>query len=93
MISNIKLLCVIPRQYIFKNSLTKMIDHFAAKFEIDLFSEDLNMESSNTMFKRFLESKYLTTLIDNNILLQEEGPSIDLIATNKKFSFKYNIIT
>lgn len=70
-----------------------MIDDFAAKFEIDLFSEDLNMESSNTMFKRFLESKYLTTLIDNNILLQEEGPSIDLIATNKKFSFKYNIIT
>lgn len=82
MISNINLLCVIPRQYIFKNSLTKIIDHFATKFEIDLFSEDLNMESSNTMFKRFLDSKYLTTLIDNNILLQEEGPSIDLIATN-----------
>ena len=76
----------------FVNPLTKMIDHFAAKFEIHLFQEDSNMESSNTMFKRFLGSKYLTTLIDNNTLLQDEGTPIDLIATNKKFSFKYNII-
>ena len=50
---------------------------------------DFNMELNNHMFKSFLDSKNLTNLIKTNTCFKGKGSSIDLILTNKKYSFKY----
>ena len=47
------------------------------------------MESNNLMFKSFLDSNNLTNLIKNNTCFKGKGSSIDLILTNRKYSFKY----
>ena len=50
---------------------------------------DFNMESSNPMFKSFLDSNNLTNLIKNNTCFTGKGLSIDLILSNRKYSFQY----
>ena len=47
----------------FLDSLTKVIDHFAAKYVSHLIMGIFNMESSNAMFKCFLDSINLPDLI------------------------------
>ena len=73
----------------FFHSLRKIIDHFAAKFDNHLIMGDFNMESNNLMFKSFLDSNNLTNLIKNNTCFKGQGLSIDLIFTNRKYSFNY----
>ena len=43
------------------------------------------------MFKSFLYSNNLTNLIKTNICFNGKGSSIDLILTNRKYSFKYTL--
>ena len=50
---------------------------------------DFNMEPNNRMFKSFLESNNLTTLIKTNTCFKGKESSIDLILTNRKYLFKY----
>ena len=73
----------------FIHSLTKIIDHFAAKYDNHLIMGDFNMKPNNPMFKSFLDSNSLTNLIKTNTYFKEEGSSVDLILTNRKYSFKY----
>ena len=47
------------------------------------------MEPNNRMSKSFLHSNNLTNLIKTNICFKGKGSSIDLILTNRKYSFKY----
>ena len=47
------------------------------------------MESSNVMFKSFLDSSDLTDLIKNNTCLKGQRSSFDLTLTNRKFLFKF----
>ena len=73
----------------FIHSLTEIIDHFATKYDNHLIMGDFNMEPNNRMFKSFLHSNYLTNLIKTNTCFKGKGWSIDLILTNRKYSFKY----
>ena len=50
---------------------------------------DFNMEPNNRMFKSFLHSNNLTNLIKTDTCFKGKGSSIDLILTNRKYSFKY----
>ena len=50
----------------FIHSLTKIIDHFATKYDNHLIVDDFNMEPNNPMLKSFLDSDNLTNLIKNN---------------------------
>ena len=73
----------------FIHSLTEIIDHFATKYDNHLIMGDFNMEQNNRMFQDFLDSNNLTNLIKTNTCFKGKGSSIDLILTNRKYSFKY----
>ena len=73
----------------FIHSLTKIIDHFATKYDNHLIMRDFNMEPNNRMFKSFFGSNNLTNLIKTNTCLKGKGWSTDIILTNKKYLFKY----
>ena len=48
------------------HSLTKIIDHFATKYDNHLIMGNFNMQSDNSIFKCFLDSNNPTNLIKNN---------------------------
>ena len=89
MVSDIDLLLTVPRQGIFIHSLTEVIDHLTTKYDDHLIMGDFNMKPNNSMFKSFLDSNNLTNLIKINTCFKGKGSSIDLIFTNRKYSFKY----
>ena len=72
------------------HSLTKIIDHFATKYDHHLIMRDLNMEPSNRMSKSFLDSNKLKNLLKTNNCVKGKDSSIDLILTRSKYSFNYN---
>ena len=72
----------------FLNSLTKIIDAFADKYDNYLIMSDFNLKSGNTILTNFLDSNKLTNLIKTNTCFKGKGSSIDLILTNRKHSFK-----
>ena len=73
----------------FIDSLTEIIDHFAAKYDNHLTVGHFNMEPNNSMFKSFLDSNNLTNLFKTNSCFNGKGLSINLILTKRKYSFKY----
>ena len=50
---------------------------------------DLNMESSDSSLKEFLENKYLTNLIKSKSCFKDKCSCIDLILTNRRYSFNF----
>ena len=50
---------------------------------------DFNIEPNNCMFKSLSDSNNLTNLIKANTFFKGKGSSIDLILTNRGYSFKY----
>ena len=49
----------------------------------------MNGNVDNRMFKSLLHSNNLTNLIKTNTCFNGKGSSIDLILTNRQYSFKY----
>ena len=72
----------------FLNSLTKIIDVFADKYDNYLILGDFNLESGNTILTNFLDSNNLRNLIKTNTCFKGKRSSIDLILTNRKYSLK-----
>ena len=72
----------------FLNFFTNVIDHFMKLFDNYIIIGDFNLEPSNTTLKHFLDSNGLYNLIKGDICFKGKGPLIDLILTNRKFSFK-----
>ena len=68
---------------LFLNSLTKIIDVFADKYNNCLIMSDFNLESGNTTLTNFLDSNNLTNLIKTNACFKGKGSPIDLILTNR----------
>ena len=71
----------------FLNSLTKIIDYFANIYVNHLILGDFNFESTASDLMGFLDSNSLTNLIKANTCFKDKGSCIDLILTNRKFSF------
>ena len=73
----------------FLNSLTNIIDHFTKLFDNYIIIGDFNLfKLSNTTLKHFLDSNVLYNLIKGHTCFKGKGSLIDLILTNRKFSFK-----
>ena len=72
----------------FLNSLTSIIDHFTKPFDNYIIIGDLNLEPSDTTPKHFLDSNGLYNLIKGHTCFKGKDSLIDLILTNRKFSFK-----
>ena len=73
----------------FLNSLTKIIDYFANTYDNHLILGDFNLEPTDSALMGFLDSNSLTNLIKTNTCFKGKGSCIDLILTNRKFSFKF----
>ena len=73
----------------FLNSLTKIIDYFANSYDNHLILGDFNLEPTDSALMGFLDSNSLTNLIKTNTCFKGKGSCIDLILTNRKFSFKF----
>ena len=73
----------------FLNSLTKIIDYFANIYDNHLILGDFNLEPTDSALMGFLDSNSLTNLIKTNTCFKGKGSCIDLILTNRKFSFKF----
>ena len=89
MVNDIDFSPAVSRQWIFYTFCNKIINHFPTKYDNHLIMGDFNMEPNNHMFKCFLDSNNLTNLIKTNTCFKRKGSSIDLILTNRKYSFKY----
>ena len=72
----------------FLNSLTSIIDRFTNFFDNCIIIGDFNLEPSDTTLKHFLDSNGLHNLIKGHTCFKGKGSLIDLILTNRKFSFK-----
>ena len=73
----------------FLNSLTNVIDYFANTYDNHLILGDFNLEPNDYALLEFLDSNSLTNLIKTNTCFKGKGSYIDLILTNRKFSFKF----
>ena len=73
----------------FLNSLTKIIDYFANVYDNHLILGDFKLEPTDSALMGFLYSNSLTNLIKINTCFKVKGSCIDLILTNRKFSFKF----
>ena len=70
----------------FLNSLTEIIDVFADKYHHYLIAD--KYDNYLTILTNFLDSNNLATLTKTSTCLKGKGPSVDLILTNRKYSFK-----
>ena len=73
----------------FLNQLKKLMDSFADKYDNYLIMGDFNLEPKEASLMDFLSSNNLTNLIKSNTCFKGSGSCIDLILTNRKYSFKY----
>ena len=73
----------------FLNSLTKIIDYFTNTYDNHLIIGDFNLEPTDSALMGFLDSNSLTNLIKANTCFKGKGSCIDLILTNRAFSFKF----
>ena len=72
----------------FLNSLTVILDHFTKAYNNYLIMGDFNLEPHVKRLGYFLNSNNLVNLVKTNICFKGSGSCIDLILTNRKYSFK-----
>ena len=73
----------------FLNSLTKIIYYFANTYDNHLMLGGFNLEPTDSALMGFLDNNSLTNLIKTSTCFKGKGSCIDLILTNRKFSFKF----
>ena len=71
------------------NSLTKIIEYFANTYDNHLILGYFNLEPTDSALMRFLDRNSLTNLIKTKTCFKGTGSDIDLVLTNRKFSFKF----
>ena len=67
---------------------TLHLHHFTNLFDNYIIIVDVNLEPSIAPLKHFLDSNGLYNLIKGHVYFKFKGSLIDLILTNRKFSFK-----
>ena len=72
----------------FLNELDKIIDYFSVSNDNHVIIGDFNLEPSAVLSKHFMNSNALFDLIKVNRWFKGKGTCIDLILTNRKYSFK-----
>ena len=72
----------------FLNDLNKMIDYFSVSYDNHVIIGDFNLEPSTGLLKHFMNNNAIYNLIKVNTCFKGKGTCIDLILTNRKYSFK-----
>ena len=71
----------------FRNSFTNILDHFTKLFDNYITIGEFNLEPSNLTLKHFLSSNGLYNVIKGYTCFKSKGSVIELIPSNRKFSF------
>ena len=72
----------------FLNELNKIIDYFSVSYDNHIIIGHFNLEPSAVLSKHFMNSNALFNAIEVNTCFKSKGTCIDLILTNRKYSFK-----
>ena len=72
----------------FLNSLTIILDYFTKAYDNYLIMGDFNLEPHDKRLGYFLNSNNLVNLVKTNTCFKGSSSCIDLILTNRKYSFK-----
>ena len=72
----------------FLNELDKMIDYFSVSYDNHVIIGDFNLEPSTGLLKNFMNGNALYNLIKVDTCFKGKGTCIDLILSNRKYSFK-----
>ena len=75
----------------FLNSLTIILDHFTKTYDNYLIMGDFNLEPHDKRLGYFLNSNNLNNLVKTSTCFKGSASCIDLILTNRKYSFKNTI--
>ena len=62
--------------------------YFLVSYNNHVIICDFNLESTNGLLKNFINSKALYNLTKVDTYFKDKGTCIDLILTNRKYSFK-----
>ena len=68
--------------------LDEMIDYFSVSYNNHVVISDLNLEPSTGLLKNIMNNNALYNLIRVDRCFKGKGTCIDLILTNRKYSFK-----
>ena len=72
----------------FVSILTDLLDFYSNEYENKVVLGDFNLESSSPSMLSFMDSQNFVSLIKNKTCFKGTGSCIDLILTNRKYSFK-----
>ena len=72
----------------FLNTLSDLLDFYSRHYDNKVIVGDFNLKSTDPLMMNFLNEHGLINLIKNNTCFIDEGSCINLIWTNRKFSFK-----
>ena len=72
----------------FLHELYKMIDYFSVSYDNHVIIDDFNLEPSTGLLKNFMNSNVLYNLINVDMCFKDKRACIDLILSNRKYSFK-----
>ena len=78
----------LPDSDFFLKLLTIILDHFTKAHDNYLIMRDFNLEPHDKRLGYFLNSNNLVNLVKTNTCFKGSGSCIDLILTNRKYSFK-----
>ena len=72
----------------FLDTLSDLLDFYSNHYDNKVILGDFNLKPTDPLMMTFLNEHDLINLIKNNTCFKGEGSCIDLILTNRKFSFK-----
>ena len=72
----------------FLDTLSDLLDFYSNHYDSKIILGDFNLKPTDPLIMSFLNEHDLINLIKNNTCFKGEGSCIDLILTNRKFSFK-----
>ena len=64
------------------------MDFYSQDYDNKVILGDFNLESSNPSIVSFMNNQNLFNLVKSNTCFKREGSCIDLILTNRRYSFK-----
>ena len=73
----------------FLNSSTNMIDFFSSSYDSFIVMGDFNSQPTDSIMKDFMDATSFINLTKCNTCFKGKGSCIELILTNRKYSFKH----
>ena len=77
----------------FCDSLSELLDFYSSIYDNKVVFGDFNLEISQPVMLSFKNNKNFINLVKGNTCFKGKGSCIDLILTNRRYSFKYTSYT